>query len=372
MNGAVATYLRTAPLTTIGLFSVTARTTGAVDTRQLGYRRITGAIGAQFITEAHDRGARVELVFANFGAARNLQFLSGLSIPKPTAAPATAAPATIMPAATVGPPTPLPTVAPPPIPPWHRTVTELVDLVTRLDLDGVNVDIEQMPDILRPAYQEFLTALRAALLEANPHAQLSVATEPGESGIANAASATKAGADRLFLMGYNYHWSGSDPGASAPIDRLDGLATLRWSIDQYVNAGVPRDRILLGLPLYGMQWRATGPLRTYPVIGKGVTWIPSLHKDLLLDPTFLPDRDTYEHVEYFDRSDGPDWLITYFDSPDTLRPKLALARDNGLAGAGFWAMGYDRGLPGYVDLMRAFRAGEVTRDEAPARPSPLP
>ncbi|HEY4227727.1 MAG TPA: glycosyl hydrolase family 18 protein [Candidatus Limnocylindrales bacterium] len=371
MNDTVATYLRSAPLTTLALFSVTARNSGAIDTRPLGYRRINGAIGQRLISEAHARGARVELVFSNFGAARNTQFFSTPS-PVPTPAPSAGSPS---PAAATSLPSPLAsptTSAPPPVAPWHRTVNELVALATRLGVDGINVDVEQLQDELRPDYQAFLTALRAALLEANPHAQLSVATEAGARGVANAAAATQAGADRLFLMGYDYHWSGSQPGASSPIDRLDGEATLRWSIDQYVEAGVPRDRILLGLPLYGMQWRATGPLRTFPVIGKGITWIPSQHRDLLTDPAFLPDRDTYEHVEYFDTSDGPDWLITYYDSPATLRPKLGLARDNGLAGAGFWAMGYERGLPGYLELMRAFRAGEVTRDESPPRPTSGP
>ena len=50
---------------------------------------------------------------------------------------------------------------------------------------------------------------------------------------------------------------------------------------------------------------------------------------------------------------------------DTLRPKLALARDEGLAGGGFWALGYDRGLPGYEDLMADFVAGSITREESP-------
>jgi hypothetical protein len=30
-------------------------------------------------------------------------------------------------------------------------------------------------------------------------------------------------------------------------------------------------------------------------------------------------------------------------------------------------MGYERGLPGYLELMQAFRDGSITRDEAPAR-----
>jgi hypothetical protein len=371
MSDAVATYLQDAPLSTLALFSVTARKSGAIDTKPLGYRRITGAIGSRIIAEAHARGARVDLVFSSFGGTRNGQLFGRLPIaPPPTAGP----PATGAPAVSTPPPspTPVPLPTPPPVAPWHRTVDDLVALATRLGVDGISVDVEQLDDQDRAAYGQFLSALRGAFLAANPHAALTVATEAGARGVANAVAANAAGADRIFLMGYDYHWSGSAPGASSPVDRLDGTPTLRWSIDQYVEAGVPRDRILLGLPLYGMTWRMNLPIRSSFVLGKGITWIPSQHRDLLLDPAFLPLRDRYEQVESFDASNGQDWLLTFYDSPATLRPKLALALDNGLAGAGFWAMGYDRGLPGYLELMSDFRAGAITRDEAPVRPSETP
>jgi hypothetical protein len=54
----------------------------------------------------------------------------------------------------------------------------------------------------------------------------------------------------------------------------------------------------------------------------------------------------------------PTWRGVYVDSPATLAPKLALANERGLAGAGFWAIGYERGLPGYTGLMERFTAGE--------------
>jgi len=183
--------------------------------------------------------------------------------------------------------------------------------------------------------------------------------------VGNAAAAAAAGVDRIFLMGYEYHWSGSQPGASSPIDRLDGVYDLRWSIERYVEAGVPRDRILLGLPLYGMTWRTTGPERSARVIGNGKAWILDGHLDKLLDPDFKPERDPIEHAEFFVERDGDTWLQTYYDSPATLRLKLALARDQGLAGGGFWAVGYEQGLPGYLELMGDFRDGKVERSEAP-------
>jgi hypothetical protein len=55
------------------------------------------------------------------------------------------------------------------------------------------------------------------------------------------------------------------------------------------------------------------------------------------------------------------WRAIYVDSPETLTAKLRLANDRGLAGVGFWAIGFERGLPGYQKLIDQFR-----RDGLPA------
>jgi hypothetical protein len=370
MTGSMASYLEGSPVSTLLLFSVTERRNGSLNTTATGYRRITGAIGRRLIDDAHRRDGRVELVFTSFGADKNARFF-GREVPVASPSPGTSSPPSVAPPAAATASSPAPTAAgPPPTPgppPWRRTVDELVALAVDLGVDGINVDVELLDPLDRPAYGVFLAALRTALRSAIPDARLTVATEAGPRGVANAGVAAGAGVDRLFLMGYDYHWSGSQPGSSSPIDRLEGTYTLRWSIDAYVTAGVRRDRILLGLPLYGMQWRTEGLDRTTPVIGNGVVWIPNNHADALRANHFAPFRDAIEHTEYFVIPDDPGYVHTYYDSPGTLRLKLALALDNGLAGAGFWALGYERGLPGYVDLMRDFRDGKVGREESPPR-----
>ena len=376
MSESDATYLESVPLSTLSMFSVSARRNGAVNNGDLGYKRITSALGRRIIAGAQAKGTRVELVFTSFGGPRNGIFFGRLPISTPLASPSPGITPSDGIAPTLAPsPTPSPTPSPatgpsgpPPVPPWHRTVGELVDLAIDLGVDGINVDVEQLDALDVNAYGEFLGALRTALRLAKPDATVSVATEAGLRGMGNAIAATGAGVDRIFLMGYDYHWSGSQPGASSPIDRTDGLYTLRWSIEQYVAAGVPRDRIVLGLPLYGMTWLTIGPDRREQVLGRGATWIPNRHLDVLLDPKFAPARDPLEVVEWFVRADGDAWRLTFYDSPATLREKLALARDQGLAGGGFWAIGYERGLPGYLELMRDFRSGSVARDEAPPAP----
>ncbi len=369
MTAETTEYVKSVPLSTLALFSVTARRTGELNTSAPGYERITGPAGLRLIDDAHRGGVRVELVFTSFGTDRNAVFFGRVQR-APRATPGSA------PGASSGAPPVGPVVgpsvsvapasaAPPASAPWRRTVNQLVDLAVELGVDGINVDVELLDPLDQAAYGEFLAALRAELAATQPKAQVSVATEAGPRGIGTASAAHRAGVDRIFLMGYDYHWAGSQPGASSPVERTDGVYDLRWSIDSYVEAGVPRNRILLGLPLYGMTWRTSGPDRTSPVVDRGEAWIPRRHIDVLADPAFAPARDALEVVEFFARPDGDEWEITYYDSPATLRAKLGLARDHGLAGGGFWAIGYERGLPDYLDLMNDFRDGKIDRADAP-------
>ena len=353
MDDGIAVHLRSTPLTTIGLFSVTNTGSGAIDTSQNGYRRIMGPVGEQIIREAHGRGTRVELVFTSFGSSRNTGLFESRSL-------------------------------------QDATITSLVSLAASLGVDGVNVDVESLDPILVPAYGVFVNRLRTALVAADPAGQVSVATTANALGAAMAEVAVRSGADRVFLMGYDYRSAGSNPGASAPLARRDGSEkSLAWSLDMYGALGVPADRTLLGLPLYGMTWPVAGPVVGAPATGPGETWILRQHLDILRDPSIEPVLDAVEEVEvYLLASDGTapppasigslspgaspaagaslspgladrTWRAVYVDSPATLAPKLALANARGLAGAGFWAIGYERGLPGYTALITRFGAGDT-------------
>jgi spore germination protein YaaH len=348
MDGSIADHVETLDLTTLGMFSVTHRRDGELDDGQNGYRAITGDVGRALIQAAKDRGTRVELVYTSFGPGKNRQFYT-----EPEA--------------------------------QARWIEVLVDLVDELGLDGVNVDVERLPVEYILDFGSFVGRLREALRARMPDAQVSVATQANELGAGMAAAAAANGADRIFLMGYDYHWAGSGPGASAPIDRLDGEPRdLVWSLDLYGALGVPVERTILGLPLYGMTWPVAGPAVGSPSTGRGDTWVPRRNLAVFADPSFDPTFEPVESVEFYavpmagiaspaasaDGSQGassvvpeaPGWDAVYYDSPRSLAPKLALADERGLAGAGFWAIGYERGLPGYAELISTFRAGDL---EAP-------
>ena len=340
MFDGMAAHLRDTDLSTLALFSVTNKSDGTLSTGQNGYKKITGPIGQQLIREAHDREVRVDIVYTSFGYTHNQHFFGGKVATQ------------------------------------DKVIASLVTFAGEIGVDGINVDVEQLDAEFVPAYSAFVGRLRAALREQKPGAQVSVATTANIGGASMAASAAKAGADRIFMMGYDYHWSGSSPGASAPLDRRDGTERdLVWSLDLYDTLGVPVDRTLLGLPLYGMKWQVTGPELGAPETGRGEAWFPNLNVAFLRDPASVPTRDPIEMVEVYtietpssgssgavptDASGAPgDWEAIYVDSPETLAVKLALADDRGLAGAGFWAIGYERGVPGYTTLIKRFHAGKL-------------
>jgi hypothetical protein len=155
------------------------------------------------------------------------------------------------------------------------------------------------------------------------------------------------------------------------VDRRDGdVFDLIWSLDYYESLGVPLDRTILGLPLYGMRWRVAGPEIGAPRLGDGAIWVPADNPRFMADPPRAPELDPIEIVEFYavaptvsaapgDSRATAGWQAIYVDSPRTLAPKLKLADDRGLAGAGFWAIGYERGLAGYRDLMRQFATGKL-------------
>jgi hypothetical protein len=348
MDGTIVAHLAATPLSTVALYSVTNTSRGAIDTAKPGATLITGSLGASLVATAHAHHMRVDLVFTSFGAARNRSFFGKLKV-------------------------------------QDATIASLAGLVGGLGADGVNVDVESLDASLVPAYGAFVGRLRAALVAADAGARVTVDTGAGPTGALMASAAVDAGADRVFLMGYDYRTATSDPGATSPLGRTDGGRDLPWSLDVYAAAGVPVTKLLLGLPLYGVRWPVAGPFPGAPSTGPGVTWVLKKHADVLGDPSMVPAVDDLEGVDiYFFGSDGSvgapsfdpaatldpsatpstvTWTAAYVDSPATLARKLGLGESRGLAGAGFWAIGYERGLPAYTDLMGQFVTGTL-----PAQP----
>jgi spore germination protein YaaH len=326
IDSTVDAYLRYRVLSTIALFGVAFRADGSLNTTDSSYRIVTGSTAATVIRHAHAAGVRVVMTFESFNADHNAQFLSD-----------TKAQSTF--------------------------IANAIALLRRTGVDGLSLDIEGLSRTWFPQYGQFAGAVREAVMAYDPAAQVSVATNGALSGAQMAAAASTNGIDRIFLMGYGYRSANSPTvGSIDPLVMEGGGQSLTWSLDTYAANGVPARHLILGLPLYGRRWPTTTsaalsarqPAATY---GGGV---PVFVKDVAAEAKGMAvGYDTIEQSAVLTGWDttSSTWTQVYYDDPAALAPKAQLALRRGLAGVGLWALGYDRGLPGFWSVLASLHRG---------------
>lgn len=231
-----------------------------------------------------------------------------------------------------------------------KVVQNVKNLVDAYDADGVSVDFEGMGSSNRDGLVNLVAELSAAVDE------VTVATPAVDWSGAYDYDALAAASDALFIMGYDYHWSGGDPGPVAPLYGGDPWSkySIDWTIEDYITYGGPPERILLGLPLYGKVW---------PTTNNTVPGSATADADSITMADAVDEVDSYgrryesltETPYYFPSSKSQAW----YDDEQSLRAKVRYAVDEGLLGVGFWALGYDNNDASFWAMM----AEETTLDD---------
>jgi len=128
--------------------------------------------------------------------------------------------------------------------------------------------------------------------------------------------------DEVILMTYEEHWSESEPGS---------VASIPWvtQVLDYAIANIPREKIYMGIPLYGYDWPEGG---TGKVIGfQRATELARRHGAPL-------QWDARQHSTYFRYETRGVRHTVYFEDPRSLRDKLELATQKGIRGIALWEM----------------------------------
>ena len=229
-----------------------------------------------------------------------------------------------------------------------RLVAAALALMVRRSADGANLDFEPVPDELAPAFAQFVGRFANAVHRRIPGAQVVVALGASQGG--SAIAAIGQAADRLFIMGYDYHWQGSTtPGPVAPLQA--GSQTVADTVSRY-SRHVPVGKLILGVPAYGYSWPIVEPIaqpRVRPNLARwggvrGVTFEAALafladHPSIVLHTT--PDGSWFRYWNAAEKT----WREVHFDDAASMRAKFRLAIARGLAGVGLWTLDSDaRGL----------------------------
>lgn len=232
-----------------------------------------------------------------------------------------------------------------PSPAQDAFVAALVDkALVKLPGDGVDLDFEGMRVADRAALVAFVQKLAKALHATKPKAQLSLATPAVDWSKAYDLAALAETADFLFIMGYAYHYGGS--ANAGPVAPLDGGTTwnkyhLTSTVETYLAAvgAARRERIVLGLPLYGTDWPTAGPELLAKTTGTGTSvFYADARLQALMVGRLWDDESSTPWYRY---QKAGAWHQVFYDDEESLAKKMDFALSKSLGGVGFWALGYE-------------------------------
>ncbi|HEY6057677.1 MAG TPA: glycosyl hydrolase family 18 protein [Candidatus Limnocylindrales bacterium] len=216
--------------------------------------------------------------------------------------------------------------------------------------DGVNLDVEPLAGGHEDDFVALVRELRSALDSIAPGYQLTF-DAMGRIGNYPVREAIAAGADAVFVMGYDYRTSGADQaGSIAPLSGpvYDISDTVRAYLAQ-----VAPSKVILGVPYYGRAWSTVSSAinadnQSGPRFGASVS-VPYANAIDLAEkygrrwdpreqgPWFVYERENCTAAYGCVTS----WRQVYYEDGQSLRLKYDLINRYGLRGAGIWALGYD-------------------------------
>lgn len=241
---------------------------------------------------------------------------------------------------------------------WNRTAginalqnveslsMQIADYIEEYNLDGVNVDIENVTHEQRDQYTEFVRLLREKV-PAHKEISVAVAANPNNWQVgwhgSYDYSALAEYADHLLIMAYDEHYEGSEAGPVASINFVEN------SIKYALSKTAP-DKIVVGVPFYGRVWS----LDDNRIVGKGASTKTIQEIIQNCDATVTYDEASQSaKVEFtITESSGqytvggdfvlqPGRYVAWFETDQSYQEKLNLIEKYNLKGAGAWSLGQE-------------------------------
>ena len=194
------------------------------------------------------------------------------------------------------------------------------------DVDGVNIDFENMYQEDKDNYSRFLIELAPRLREAGLTLSVDVTAPDGSETWSLCFDRNIIGkvADYIIFMGYDQN------GASSTIaGSVAGADWVELNIKKFLGQeGVSNDKLILAMPFYTRLWKEKDGTLTSSVVNMRSVVIPSG-----VEKQWDEDEKQY-YIEY--EQNGTTYKM-WIEDEESLKAKLDLVNEYNLAGAAYWS-----------------------------------
>ncbi|WP_332628889.1 glycoside hydrolase family 18 protein [Halalkalibacter flavus] len=218
----------------------------------------------------------------------------------------------------------------------NRLLDESIAIMDEKGYLGLDFDLEYLGAQNREQYNDLMRKARVRLDERGYFLSSALApqVEPGMPGVlyeGHDYAAHGEIADFVFLMTYEWGWTGGPPMAVAPLNEVRRVI-------EYAASVMPNDKIMMGIPLYGYDW-------TLPFV-EGVTRARAIdHQEairLAAEHNAIIEYDTVAQSPFFNYVDdeGQEHEV-WFEDARSMQAKFDLVKEFGLRGFYYWVLGWE-------------------------------
>jgi spore germination protein YaaH len=237
----------------------------------------------------------------------------------------------------------------------QNLIDNLLTLVQNREAHGVNIDFELVPGSQTPYFNEFLVNLADQFHTEIPGSQVSIAVHGVDWNDIYDIPLLKDHIDLFVIMAYDYYWPGSS--LAGPSGQLYMMNTFNYTIPRsiafYLNAGVPKEKLLCGLPYYGYEWTTESDQVPTGTTADGVARLIRTVKNNSNGYYSQQNFHPQSMCNYYNYYSNGTWHQLWIDEEETMKYKYDIVQQFGLAGIGIWALGYDNGYTQMWDLLES-------------------
>lgn len=230
-------------------------------------------------------------------------------------------------------------------------IEDVTPIMKKYNFSDLNLDIESVKpasDDARLRFEQFIGEVKKEM-DKNSLGTLTIDISPDSlihKRLINISSTEKL-VDYIVLMGYDYHYMGSQ--VTGPVAPLSGAGTIsEYDTETALKLALNKidsKKIILGLPLYGYEWetiRSNTRAATIPSSGltASTNRVEKLSEECQNCNTSEEVEAMEKYIIYKDSKTGTYHQIFFPDEKST-SAKIDLVNREKLGGVALWALGYE-------------------------------